>query len=69
MSYEGSLNNEVQLGASSSAAAKHLEAVPEEMGTNVGQQPTFHIPDSNASDVAPSDCSSYYKKGNFPLIR
>ena len=28
-----------------------------------GAAPTFHIPESNASDFAPSECSSHYRKG------
>ena len=37
------------------------------MGTNSVAQGTaatqFHIPESNASDVAPSECSSYHRHG------
>jgi hypothetical protein len=61
-------------------AASVLEAVPEEIGGQLHkqQQPSglqstpinsnmtanFHIPESNASDVAASECSSYYNQGN-----
>ena len=27
--------------------------------------PHFHIPESNASDVAPSECSSHYRHGTY----
>ena len=27
--------------------------------------PNFHIPESNASDVAPSECSSHYRHGKY----
>ena len=53
----------------------YLEAVPEETmengGANSGADlganaaPTFHIPESNASDFAPSECSSHYRTGNY----
>jgi len=54
-------------------ASTYLEAVPEETmeggGANLGADPgasasaapTFHIPESNASDFAPSECSSHYR--------
>ena len=31
--------------------------------SGAGAAPTFHIPESNASDFAPSECSSHYRKG------
>lgn len=37
-----------------------LQAVPEEASMT---PPNFQIPESNASDIAPSECSSYYRKG------
>ena len=58
-------------------ASTYLEAVPEETmeggGANLGADPgasasaapTFHIPESNASDFAPSECSSHYRTGNI----
>ena len=46
-----------------------LQAVPEEASMT---PPNFQIPESNASDIAPSECSSYYRKGkfmiNFPYV-
>eukprot|EP00093_Oithona_nana_P009688 09688.XXX_96590_93889_1 [CDS] Oithona nana genome sequencing. len=36
-----------------------LQAVPEEASMT---PPNFQIPESNASDIAPSECSSYYRK-------
>ena len=51
-----------------------LQSVPEVQAEidseNIGplppgacSNPTFHIPESNASDIAPSECSSHYRKG------
>ena len=59
-------------------AGSVLEAVPEEMGTvtapgemeNVTNETSttqFHIPESNVSDVAPSECSSYHRHGKIFL--
>ena len=44
----------------------YLEAVPEETMA-MQSPPIFHIPESNASDFAPSECSSYYRKGKKSL--
>ena len=37
---------------------EYLEAVPEENNMTS----TFHIPESNASDIAPSESSSHYHR-------
>ena len=36
--------------------------------SGAGAAPTFHIPESNASDFAPSECSSHYRKGKPILV-
>ena len=49
----------VNEGSNSEYRKSLLQAVPEEAMT----PPNFQIPESNASDIAPSECSSYYRKG------
>jgi len=65
-----------KLAAPTAAGSTYLEAVPEETmegaiagssavnlaDLGAGAAPTFHIPESNASDFAPSECSSHYRK-------
>ena len=36
--------------------------------SGAGAAPTFHIPESNASDFAPSECSSHYRSGRHILV-
>ena len=36
--------------------------------SGAGAAPTFHIPESNASDFAPSECSSHYRKGKQIVV-
>ena len=36
--------------------------------SGAGAAPTFHIPESNASDFAPSECSSHYRKGKHIVV-
>ena len=50
----------VNEGSNSEYRKSLLQAVPEEAMT---PQTNFQIPESNASDIAPSECSSYYRKG------
>ena len=54
----------VNEGSNSEYRKSLLQAVPEEAMT----PPNFQIPESNASDIAPSECSSYYRKGKRKIL-
>ena len=47
--------------------AEHCSAANVPMAAAAGgtTTPHFHIPESNASDVAPSECSSHYRHGTY----
>ena len=53
------------LGTSPGATAAHMGTAAQGAAASVANTTQFHIPESNASDVAPSECSSYHRHGKF----
>ena len=50
-------------GAIANSGAVNIADLGAGACSGAGAAPTFHIPESNASDFAPSECSSHYRKG------
>ena len=53
------------LGTCPGATAHMGSTTTASQGAAAANTTQFHIPESNASDVAPSECSSYHRHGKF----
>ena len=66
--YFQAVPEETMEGAIAGSGAVNVADLGAGACSGAGAAPTFHIPESNASDFAPSECSSHYRKGKQIVV-